>query len=65
MHSVKAILRTDNFLFFLQIAFSLIFSLVIAFISDALSAVPDKAAILSHDASFINEFHDIVRPKTE
>ncbi|KAL3747686.1 hypothetical protein ACJRO7_016483 [Eucalyptus globulus] len=43
-----------------QIAFSLIFSLVIAFISDALSAVPDKAAILSHDASFINEFHDIV-----
>ncbi|XP_048134215.1 nuclear pore complex protein NUP205 isoform X2 [Rhodamnia argentea] len=43
-----------------QITFSLIFSLVIAFISDALSAVPDKAAILSHDASFINEFHDIV-----
>jgi len=44
-----------------QITFSLLFSLVIAFISDALSAVPDKGSILSHDASFRKEFHEIVR----
>ncbi|KAF3453692.1 hypothetical protein FNV43_RR04133 [Rhamnella rubrinervis] len=44
----------------LQIMFSLLFSLVIAFVSDALSAVPDKASILSRDASFRREFHDIV-----
>ncbi|KAH0970347.1 hypothetical protein GBA52_022503 [Prunus armeniaca] len=44
----------------LHIAFSLLFSLVIAFISDALSAVPDKASVLSHDASFRHEFHEIV-----
>ncbi|PQQ20289.1 nuclear pore complex protein NUP205 [Prunus yedoensis var. nudiflora] len=43
-----------------QITFSLLFSLVIAFISDALSAVPDKASVLSHDASFRHEFHEIV-----
>ncbi|KAI5584821.1 hypothetical protein POPTR_006G119600v4 [Populus trichocarpa] len=43
-----------------QITFSLLFSLVIAFISDALSAVPDKGSILSHDASFRKEFHEIV-----
>ncbi|KAG6771823.1 hypothetical protein POTOM_023215 [Populus tomentosa] len=42
------------------ITFSLLFSLVIAFISDALSAVPDKGSILSHDASFRKEFHEIV-----
>lgn len=46
---------------FMQITFSLLFSLVIAFISDALSAVPDKASVLSHDASFRHEFHEIVR----
>lgn len=40
---------------------SLLFSLVIAFISDALSAMHDKASILSRDASFRREFHDIVR----
>ncbi|KAJ6362639.1 hypothetical protein OIU78_002943 [Salix suchowensis] len=43
-----------------QITFSLLFSLVIAFISDALSAVPDKGSILSHDASFRKEFHETV-----
>lgn len=43
-----------------QITFSLLFSLVIAFISDALSAVPDKSSVLSRDASFRKEFHEIV-----
>ncbi|GMN58167.1 hypothetical protein TIFTF001_027267 [Ficus carica] len=43
-----------------QITFSLHFSLVIALISDALSAVPDKASLLSRDASFRREFHEIV-----
>ncbi|EXC04145.1 hypothetical protein L484_006623 [Morus notabilis] len=43
-----------------QITFSLLFSLVIALISDALSAVPDKASLLSRDASFRHEFHEIV-----
>ncbi|OVA00429.1 Nucleoporin Nup186/Nup192/Nup205 [Macleaya cordata] len=44
----------------LQIAFSLLFSLVITFISDALSTVPDKASILARDASFRREFHELV-----
>ncbi|KAF5199081.1 Nuclear pore complex protein [Thalictrum thalictroides] len=44
----------------LQVTFSLFFSLLIAFISDALSTVPDKASVLSHDASFRREFQDIV-----
>ncbi|KAK4265201.1 hypothetical protein QN277_026284 [Acacia crassicarpa] len=43
-----------------QIAFSLFFSLVIAFVSDGLSTVPDKASILSSDASFRREFNEIV-----
>ncbi|XP_035542991.1 nuclear pore complex protein NUP205 isoform X2 [Juglans regia] len=43
-----------------QITFSLLFSLVIALISDALSAAPDKASVLSRDASFRREFHEIV-----
>ncbi|XP_059431872.1 nuclear pore complex protein NUP205 isoform X3 [Corylus avellana] len=43
-----------------QITFSLLFSLVIAFVSDALSAAPDKASVLSRDASFRHEFHEIV-----
>ncbi|XP_021276501.1 nuclear pore complex protein NUP205 isoform X2 [Herrania umbratica] len=43
-----------------QITYSLLFSLIIAFISDALSAVSDKSSILSHDASFRKEFHEIV-----
>lgn len=45
----------------LQITFGLLFSLVIAFVSDALSAVPDKASVLSGDASFRSEFHETVR----
>ncbi|XP_008457616.2 nuclear pore complex protein NUP205 isoform X2 [Cucumis melo] len=44
----------------LQIVFSLLFSIIIAFVSDALSAVPNKASILSSDASFRNEFQDNV-----
>lgn len=44
----------------LQIAFSLLFSLIIAFVSDALGAVSDKPSILSHDASFRHEFHEMV-----
>ncbi|XP_030954556.1 nuclear pore complex protein NUP205 isoform X1 [Quercus lobata] len=43
-----------------QITFSLLFSLVIAFVSDALSAAPDKTSVLSSDASFRHEFHEIV-----
>lgn len=46
-------------LLFMQITFSLLFSLVIAFVSDALSA--DKASVLSRDASFRREFHETVR----
>ncbi|XWS17148.1 hypothetical protein CRYUN_Cryun33cG0043500 [Craigia yunnanensis] len=42
-----------------QITNSLLFSLIIAFISDTLSAVSDKSSILSHDASFRKEFHEI------
>jgi len=45
----------------MQITFSLLFSLVIAFVSDALSAAPDKTSVLSSDASFRHEFHEIVR----
>ncbi|THU61042.1 hypothetical protein C4D60_Mb07t19100 [Musa balbisiana] len=44
----------------LQIAFSLLFTLVITFISDALSTVPDKPSVLSNDPSFKHEFHDLV-----
>ncbi|KAL4302983.1 hypothetical protein GQ457_10G003370 [Hibiscus cannabinus] len=43
-----------------QITHSLLFSLVIAFVSDALSALSDKLSILSHDASFRKEFQEIV-----
>lgn len=43
-----------------QITFSLLFSVVIAFVSDALSAAPDKTSVLSCDASFRHEFHEIV-----
>lgn len=44
----------------LQITFSLLFSLVIAFISDALSAVSDKSSVLSRDALFRREFQELV-----
>ncbi|KAK8343858.1 hypothetical protein V6Z12_A07G042900 [Gossypium hirsutum] len=43
-----------------QITHSLLFFLVIAFVSDALSALSDKSSILSHDASFRKEFQDTV-----
>lgn len=43
-----------------QISFSLLFSLVVAVISDALSAAPDKMSVLSRDASFRREFQDTV-----
>ncbi|XP_019417068.1 PREDICTED: nuclear pore complex protein NUP205-like isoform X6 [Lupinus angustifolius] len=43
-----------------QITFSLLFALVVAFVSDGLSTVPDKASILSSDASFRREFHELV-----
>lgn len=45
---------------YMQITFSILFSLVIAFISDALGTVPDKASVLSRDASFRSEFQEIV-----
>ncbi|XP_068641134.1 nuclear pore complex protein NUP205 isoform X2 [Aristolochia californica] len=44
----------------LQIVFSHLFSLVITFISDALSAIPDKASVLSEDVSFRREFQELV-----
>lgn len=44
----------------LQIVFSLLFSLVIAFMSDALNAVSDKASVLSRDTSFRREFQERV-----
>ncbi|KAG8487816.1 hypothetical protein CXB51_018635 [Gossypium anomalum] len=43
-----------------EITHSLLFFLVIAFVSDALSALSDKSSILSHDASFRKEFQDTV-----
>ncbi|KAJ0987901.1 hypothetical protein J5N97_006257 [Dioscorea zingiberensis] len=44
----------------LQIIFSLVFTIVIAFTSDALSVVTDKASVPSNDASFRHEFHELV-----
>ncbi|CAA6666415.1 unnamed protein product [Spirodela intermedia] len=44
----------------LQITFSLLFSLVIAFMSDALSSAPDKASVLSDDTAFRREFQELV-----
>lgn len=55
---------TDDIKFYpfcVQIIYSLLFSLVIAFISDALSTAPDKVPVLSHDASFRRDFNEIVR----
>ncbi|KAK6945090.1 Nucleoporin Nup186/Nup192/Nup205, partial [Dillenia turbinata] len=43
-----------------QITYSLLFSLVIACISDAISAMPEKSSVLSVDASFRAEFQEIV-----
>ncbi|PKA64573.1 hypothetical protein AXF42_Ash007319 [Apostasia shenzhenica] len=44
----------------LQISFSVMFSLVIAFVSDALSINSSKAFLLSSDATFRKEFHKLV-----
>lgn len=43
-----------------QITYSLLFSLIITFVSDALSAAPGKSSVLSIDASFRKEFHEMV-----
>ncbi|XP_021995869.1 nuclear pore complex protein NUP205 [Helianthus annuus] len=43
-----------------QITFSLLISLIISLISDALSASPDEMSILSRDASFRRDFHETV-----
>ncbi|KAI3802990.1 hypothetical protein L1987_31137 [Smallanthus sonchifolius] len=43
-----------------QITYSLLFSLIISLISDALSASPDKMSILSQDASFRHDFQETV-----
>ncbi|XP_021760813.1 nuclear pore complex protein NUP205-like [Chenopodium quinoa] len=43
-----------------QITYGILFSLVIAFTSDALSTVPEKVSVLSRDVSFRQEFQDIV-----
>ncbi|XP_021855676.2 nuclear pore complex protein NUP205 [Spinacia oleracea] len=43
-----------------QITYGILFSLVIAFTSDALSTVPEKVSVLARDASFRQEFQDIV-----
>ncbi|KAL6558481.1 hypothetical protein OROMI_018831 [Orobanche minor] len=43
-----------------QITYSLLFALVIAFISDALSTAPEKVPVLSHDASFRRKFNEMV-----
>ncbi|CAA2964556.1 nuclear pore complex NUP205 [Olea europaea subsp. europaea] len=43
-----------------QITYSLLFSLVIALVSDALSTGPDKVPVLSSDISFRREFQEIV-----
>lgn len=55
-----SILLSDPPLKNLQITYSLLFSLVVALISDALSAVPDKTSVLCHDASFRQEFQESV-----
>ncbi|CAN1216816.1 Nuclear pore complex protein NUP205 [Linum perenne] len=46
--------------FCLLLKFSVFFALVIAFVSDALSAVPEKKSILSLDSNFRKEFQEIV-----
>lgn len=43
-----------------QITYSLLFSLIITFVSDALSAAPGKSSVLSIDASFRKEFHEML-----
>lgn len=47
-------------IYLLQITFSLMFSLVIAFVSDALHIASDRASTSSHDVSFSFEFYELV-----
>ncbi|XP_045832002.1 uncharacterized protein LOC123923359 [Trifolium pratense] len=42
----------------LSITFSILFVIVIAFVSDGLSTMPDKASVLSSNTSFSHEFHE-------
>ena len=51
------------FTMLLQITFCLLFALVIAFVSDGLSTMPDKASVLSSNTSFRLEFRELVRWK--
>lgn len=46
---------------FVQVALSLLFSLVIAFVSVSLNTAADNASMLTLEDSFKNEFHEIVR----
>nr|AFJ66182.1 hypothetical protein 11M19.28 [Arabidopsis halleri] len=43
-----------------QITFSLLFSLIITFVSDAISGLSDMSSMISQDASFRTDFQDIV-----
>ncbi|KAL8128568.1 hypothetical protein V2J09_017723 [Rumex salicifolius] len=47
-----------------QITYGILFSLIIAFVSDALSNLPEKASALAQDTSFRKEFHEIVTTST-
>ncbi|KAK8962834.1 hypothetical protein KSP40_PGU009570 [Platanthera guangdongensis] len=49
----------DNTIKF-QITISLMFSLVISFVSDALGSSSAKTSLLSHDSTFMKEFHKLV-----
>lgn len=55
LRDTAAELNGSNDVLKYQITYSILFSLVIAFISDALSGRPDKASPLSSDASFRRE----------
>lgn len=60
-HKLFLMCYSYNFHFVLQITFCLLFALVVAFVSDGLSTVPDKASVLSSNTSFKHEFHELVR----
>ncbi|XP_042454349.1 nuclear pore complex protein NUP205-like isoform X2 [Zingiber officinale] len=44
----------------LQIIFSLLFTLIISLITDALNTAPEKPSKLFNDSSFGHEFHDLI-----
>ncbi|MFS8016867.1 putative nucleoporin [Helianthus anomalus] len=58
--SVEDISGSANIVKNQMITFSLLVSLIISLISDALSASPDEMSILSRDASFRRDFHETV-----